>query len=187
MHRLSFISRRAAIVVTGLLALAAPSAAMAADTPLTTDLTAGALGMSAPTAVSVTAPLTGLANAQVDGSVPSWNVNDASGAGKGWTLGVKLSAFTLAGGTVRMRALDNPTAPADQDLTTAPTLTAGDVGGYLPALTGTDTIVADAAADKGMGLWSWDTVADGLRVNYPSNAKVGTYTGTLTFTLTQKA
>jgi hypothetical protein len=198
----SSTTRRATLLVTTLLLAAAPSSALAAavdgaaSPDVTATLTPGILSVTPPAATLDfgTHSLTG-AEDTVPIDLSSWSVKDATGDALGWSLKAKVGTLTdsgagktLAGAVVQFAAPADATS-ADQPATNGPVeatpgsgyvdLTADDAASGLP--------LATAAESMGMGTWTFPAAAGGLRLRVPSNAEVGSYTGTLTLTLSQTA
>lgn len=176
------------ITVTLLAAAAIAPAAAAAETDTSTVTVEGA---SVPT---LTAPSFGDfpdvtlngSRQTVSASVASWSVTDARGTGLGWDVRVSATVPTtvdesesLATATM---ALTAPAASAadPQNASAAPALAGGNI-------IGSGVLVADADAAEGMGVWNLAQGADDLDLSVPSDAKAGTYTSTITTTLTPGA
>jgi hypothetical protein len=193
--------RRATLLATALLTIAAPTSALAATdgaaTPdVTATLTPGTLGVTPPAATLDFGahPLTGAADTlPID--LSSWSVKDGTGDALGWSLKAKVSTLTdtttgktLAGAVVQFAAPGDATS-ADQPTTDGPD-EAAPAGGYVD-LTAADAAsslpLATAAPSMGMGTWTFPDASGGLRLRVPSNAEVGAYSGTLTLTLSQTA
>lgn len=174
-------------------ALAAPGAAHAQATD-TTSVTLSAGSLTFPTTLAASNfPATQL-NGQVqtlNAAVGDWSVNDATGALLGWTVQVKASQFTDNNGTAG-DATDDKTLPPGSLTLALPTVGAGASQSSLlapvtlaitPIDTGVNQILAQAIATEGSGLWNFTQGADDLTLVVPPTVKAGTYTSTITTTL----
>jgi hypothetical protein len=195
-----FTFPRRSRIITGLVLVsafaAAPVVAQAATTQAQGLLSTGGLTNTAPAITAFPTTLTGVTQT-VNAAVGTWNVTDASGSNRGYTITVGSSAPTDNSAADGTGTVLNPGTAADASITltpTAATATAGnptttwpvDGAGATTSLapilvsTGAPT-VANAAANTGQG--SWDFAGAGnLAVTIPGNASAGYYSSTLTYT-----
>jgi hypothetical protein len=178
-----FISKR--VVVLGVVAtLGFAGTAQAAVDDTTVVLTGGTLDLRAPLFGNFPgATLDGSSDSQ-DASVSTWGVNDPSGSARGWSVSMAASALvtadtvpiTMDGAVI---SIAEPVAsPVDSTNTsTEPTM----LGGSISA----SRNVAVAAANEGLGDWDFTQGATDLTLATPANARAGSYTSTITTTLTQ--
>lgn len=163
--------------------LAAAPVAHGADDNTSITLQAGTPVLTAPTFGDFgTITLDGTRRS-VNASVSTWSVNDR-GAANGWDVHVSATVPSTGGGTPVTLAtaamnLTAPTAaPADGlNASTAPTVAGGNI-------VGSGVTVADAADGQGLGIWNLTQGASDLLLQIPSDAAAGTYTSTITTTLT---
>jgi hypothetical protein len=185
-------------------AVCGPAAPAATCTmPGTLTLTAGSLGVAAPASLTWSSALTGLNLSLVDATDTTYTVDDATGSGAGWNLGVTATTFT-AGALVlpNTGTLSTTGSITSATATTAPSAacTTGGGGCVLPvsttapvtypvpvttATTSPPTaIIYTANANTGMGsILIGSTVPVGWWVAVPAGTKIGTYTSTITLTL----
>ena len=150
----------------------------AADTTTTFTLTGGALAVSAPTSAALGSAATGSATASAQlGSV---SVSDARGTLAGaWTSAVTSSDFTTGAATA-----DETIAKASADYWSGAAVTSG-TGVFLAGqLLATNKVTLaesrtaySASAIVGNNTAAWNPT---VIVNVPSDAVVGTYSGTIT-------
>jgi hypothetical protein len=183
------VLRRAAVALGVAAAFAvAPIAAQAATTAATGTLTAGAVSNTAPAISPFTAVLTGV-NQTVRTAVGPWDVDDATGAGPGYTVTVtagvpfnNVTALTASLGSTWMTLTPNQ-AVADAS-NPAPASTAPVPAGPQ-ALGATAATIDSAAVNTGSGMWDFPAdagAAASLAVVIPGDAQAGSYSDTLTFT-----
>jgi hypothetical protein len=184
-----FIPRRAARVALGLGIAAAlwPAGIAQAATDDSTVIVTGAPAVALTTAPTFgnfpDAVLTG-SNQDVTASVTNWKVTDATGAAPGWSVNVTADVPHNGGSTVNMTgaalALTMPVATTEgTNASTAPV-----VAGSAPQLIGGGGVnIANAIATTGAGVWNLAQGADQLTLTIPADAKVASYTTTLTTTL----
>jgi hypothetical protein len=121
----------------------------------------------------------------VAANVANWSVNDARGSLVGWNVTIAASPFT--------DAVSGAVLPAGTLSLTAPTVTAGSgqastlkptaAGPAIAAIdAGTVPFIA-AAPLTGQGLWNFTQGADQLSLTIPSTVLAGTYSSTITTTL----
>lgn len=177
-----FFSKRAVIVgVVASLGFAGTAQAATDDTSVT--LTGGAITLTPPTFGDFPgAALTGSADSQ-DASVSDWNVNDLRGSGLGYQVSMAASTLSTGGGTpiimtgAVLTVAEPVASPVDPtNASTAPTTLGGNIS--------TGVNVATAGAGAGMGDWDYAQGATDLTLDTPANALAGTYTSTITTTLT---
>jgi hypothetical protein len=176
-----FVATVSALAIMGT-AFVGGKAAFAADS--TTAILGGSLSMTEPTLdnfASVTL------NGQIQtttASMGAFTVTDSTGTGNGWNVVVKASQFTTGGETpltLPNNSLDIalPTVTAQEGATDASTITK--LNGKIDNATGVK--VLSAAADGGMG--KYDIGANTLTLNLlPKDVKAGTYTSTVSVTVT---
>ena len=168
----------------------APSNATAATDSTSVTLGAGTLSFSvAPTAADFSnVALTG-ATQTVTTNFDDWRVLDARGNGAGWNVTIAASQFsdgashTLPTGSLTLKS---PVATKVDPLNLAlPPLPQG-----LPPWTidaGSAVKVESALAGTGQGEWNFDQLnlagAKDLQLTVPADATAGTYTSTITSTL----
>lgn len=181
--------------VVALAAAASPASAQTSVTDTTSiELTSGSLdfGTGFAAADFPTTALTGGVQT-VSTSVGNWSVNDASGSLLGWNVKIGATRFTDNRGTPS-DATDDKQLPLSGLTLTAPTASAGASQSALlapvvqPLTTaldnGTvDVPVAVAALSKGQGLWNFSQGASHLTLVVPATAAAGSYTSTITTTL----
>ena len=177
-----FISKRAVILgVVASLSVAATAQAATDDTSVA--LTGGSIVLTPPTFGDFPgATLDGSAGSQA-ATASDWSVNDSRGSGLGWEVSMSASSLSTGGGTPiimtgAVLTIAEPDAtPVDEtNASTAPTTLGGDIS--------TGVKVADANANEGLGDWDLAQGATDLSLATPANARAGTYTSTITTTLT---
>lgn len=174
------------------LALPAGAAAQATDTTSVT-LTAGTLTFSDVFDADnfANTPLTGLAQ-PVNTGTGTWAVNDARGSLLGWNVKIRATRFSdgavtptkLPAGSLTYAGVGTSdiSAGAGQLLTTGPA--AVTVAAAIDSDSGTnDQAMANAILGNGGGTWNFAAKASGLTLVIPADAKAGTYTSTITTTL----
>lgn len=178
-----FIRKTIFGVAAAALLAAAPMAHAATDDTSVT-LEAGTPVLTAPAFGDFgTVTLNG-ARQNVNASVADWSVNDR-GAANGWDVHVSATVPATAGAVTLATATMNLSAPdadaADElNASTAPSVLGGNI-------VGSGVTVADAADENGLGIWNLAQGATDLQLQIPSDAKAGTYTSTITTTLTAGA
>ena len=184
---MQFISKRAVILgVVASLGVAGTAQAATDDTSVT--LTGGSIALTAPTFGNFPgATLNGSAGSQA-ATASNWSVNDPRGNGLGWEVSISASPLvdplTADAGvddvtmTGAILSIAQPVAtPVDgTNVSTAPTTLGGNIS--------TGVKVADANANQGLGDWGLAQGATALSLATPANARAGTYTSTITTTLT---
>ena len=185
-------------VIAAVAAIAAVPAvagpANAASDPTQINLIGGSLAFGTPLTANNFADLTLNGTIQtVNAEVNDWSVNDSTGSLLGWNVTAQASQFTDDNGTPGDNTDDKtlptaslslsggtPAAGAGQSALLAPIVqplgTPIDGGAAVP--------VAIAALGKGQGLWNFAQDADDLTLVVPPTAEEGTYTSTITTTLT---
>lgn len=176
--------RKSALALGAVAALGVAGVAQADTDTTSVQLNGGTAAMTAPTFSDFSATtLNGSAQTKTT-AVSNWSVNDARGNGAGWEVTVAASPLatsdatpvTMSGATLTLTA--PAVAPTDNtNAATAPSVVGGDV------LAGT-VKVADANSNEGLGAWSFTQDADDLSLRVPANARAGSYTSTITTTLT---
>ena len=177
-----FVSKRA--VILGVVAsLSVAGTAQAATDNTSVTLTGGSIALTAPTFGDFPgATLDGSAGSQA-ATASDWSVNDPRGSGLGWEVSMSASTLSTGGGTPIIMtgatlSIAQPVAtPVDgTNASTAPATLGGDIS--------TGVKVADANANEGLGDWDLAQGATDLSLATPANARAGTYTSTITTTLT---
>jgi hypothetical protein len=151
----------------------------------TSTITGGTLSITQPTIGS-------FADVILDGSVQtttatvgSFTVTDATGTGNGWNVVVKASQFS--------DSINSLTLPTDSLSIALPTVTAKDGADLASTVTpnmgtidnGTGVKILSAALEGGMGAYDIAYASDALTLNLlPKDVKAGTYTSTITVTVT---
>jgi hypothetical protein len=177
-----FISKHAVVLgVVAALGLAGTAQAATDDTSVT--LTGGSIALAPPTFGDFPgAILDGSADSQ-SAAVSGWGVNDPRGSGLGWQVSMAASPLSTGGGTpivmtgAVLTVAEPDATPVDPtNLSTAPTTLGGDISAGV--------VVADAGVDEGLGDWDLAQGLTDLTLDTPANARAGTYTSTVTTTLT---
>ena len=166
--------------------LAAPGAALAANTSGTAVFTLGTLSMVTPATVAFTGVLTGVD--QVVSTTQNLDIVDATGSGAGWNVTLTSTQFATA--TVPVKTLpvgavtDTAAVGACDALVTC---TVGDdsLVTYpvaIPAATVAPTAIKiqTAALNTGLGGQTW---THSMSLALAGNTKVGSYTSTWTYSL----
>lgn len=178
--------RRVALAITAGLLIAATIAVpvMAADTVVQV-INGGA--RTASVADLTLTPLTYSNNAQANAGSMTLTVDDASGTGAGWNVTIQSSAFVYSGAN---NGTNIPAANFSLTSAATPVMTAGQAvdvtnGPKVPASSPVGTLdsarkVIQANANYGLGTY---TQALGVSLSVPAQSRAGTYTGTLTTTI----
>ena len=132
-------------------------------------------------------PLSSSNNAQSNAGSMTLTVDDASGTGAGWNVTIQTSAFVYSGAN---NGTNIPAANFSLTAAATPVMTAGQAidvtnGPKVPASSPVGTLdsarkVIQANADYGLGTY---TQALSVSLSVPAQARAGTYTGTLTTTI----
>ncbi len=165
--------RVVAVIMSGamLSLVALAPTAHAADTTTTFSLTAGGLSVSAPSSAALSSAATG--STTLSGSLGTVQVTDARGGTAGWSASATSSSFTGTGlSVIANSAVDYSTGLA----TTSGTVVATS-GAATPTAMGSPVTAFTGTVVEGNNTVSW---APTLRVNLPSNALAGNYSGTIT-------
>jgi hypothetical protein len=132
-------------------------------------------------------PLTYSNSAQANAGTMTLTVDDASGTGAGWNVTIQSSAFVYAGsnGGTDIPAANFSLTAAATPVTTAGQAVDGTNGPKVPASSPIGTLdsarkVIAANANYGLGTY---TQALSVSLAVPAQSRVGTYTGTLTTTI----
>jgi putative surface cell wall-binding protein len=182
--------RMTAAVVAALGALGvAAGPAQAADDTTSIAISAGALTYVTPLAAAnfPAVTLNGLQQTART-SISPFVVNDARGGSAGWNLTVEASQFTHSNGSDTL-----PAGSMSMALPPVPTTTVGNLG-TPPVVTGTalqpldggsaqKVVSAPATPLSGAGQWTFTPLADTLTLLVPAAVEPGTYTSTITSTL----
>jgi hypothetical protein len=186
MHRSTRAALGAAAAALATLAAAGSAAAETSSTSVT--IVGGDLAYTTPLSAGTfpQVKLNGLPQ-MVKANISKYVVTDARGNGQGWNLTVQASQFsdgngnTLPSGSLRM--VDVPTP-----------LPGAPLGGVIPPLPAVPLnpidsgspqriVTADALPLSGMGEWSFTPTTGALVLTVPPDATPGTYTSTITTTL----
>lgn len=181
--------RRPAIVA----ALALAALALAPAGALASGATSVAIGggttdfMTAPVPGNFTAVTLDGTLQSTTAAIPTWSVNDASGSLSGWNVKMSATQFstgsgdTLAVGSMTYNPSSAVVALSGQSTALAPAA--------LPLGAAIDGSVARqivlAAAGTGAAKWQFTQGAGALTLSIPPTVKAGTYSSTVTTTLTQ--
>ena len=132
-------------------------------------------------------PLTYANTAQANTGTLTLTVDDASGTGAGWNVTIQSSAFVYSGAN---GGTNIPAANFSLTAAATPAMTAGQAvdatnGPKVPASSPIGTLdsarkVIQANANYGLGTY---TQALDVSLSIPAQSRVGTYTGTLTTTI----
>ncbi|WP_078550282.1 WxL domain-containing protein [Litchfieldia alkalitelluris] len=146
-------------------------------------ITGGSLSMTQPTVDNFAAVTLNGQIQTTTASLGAFTVTDATGTGSGWQLNVKASQFTdsVKGLTLPTNSLDIalPTVTAQAGASDVSTLTKA--SGKVDNATGVK--ILSAALNGGMG--AYDVSANTLTLNLqPKDVKAGTYTSTVSVTVT---
>jgi hypothetical protein len=175
----SFTYKALAVSAVTAAALVVSPAAFAADSDVAVNVTGGS--QSASFANAALTPVTTSHSATTSNGALLLTADDSTGTGAGWTVTAAVSdfAYTGAHNGVAIDASNFSIVPSTV------TSTAGQgTGGLIVGAGGsldTARTVLSAAADSGMGTYSQAVDA---ALNVPADSFVGTYTGTLTTTMT---
>ncbi len=182
--------RKPAAVVAALGALGAAAAPAQAATD-NTSIAIGAGSLTYPTPLAAAnfpaVTLNGLQQT-VRTSISPFVVNDARGGSAGWNLTVAASQFTHSNTTDQL-----PAGSMSMALPPVPTTTVGNLG-TPPVVAGTSLqpldggsaqkiVSAPATPLSGAGQWTFTPLADTLTLQVPAAVEPGTYTSTITSTL----
>lgn len=187
--------RSLAVAGAAAASFAAPGSALAQSTDTTAiTLTAGTLTFSDIFDASdfASTALTGLVKTVTTGT-GTWAVNDARGSLLGWNVKIRATRFATADATpIKLPAgsltyagvgASDITAGAGQLSSTAPV--AVTVAAAIDSdSTTSDQAIANAVLGGGGGQWNFAAKTAGLTLVIPADAKAGTYTSTITTTLT---
>ena len=174
------------LALAGLVAAGSVMPAMAAEKTLNPSITVASGGLNFGVAPAISSPFAGITLNGTDqtdtAELGSFRADDLTGTGDGWTVSVQASQFSNVGasrqlviGSLEMAA---PTVSAAGDTTSPePTLTSGP----YPIDNGSPVTIATAAANEGMGQYTFG--ATELTLSIPADAYTDTYSSTLTITL----
>jgi hypothetical protein len=173
------------------LALAAAPAAASASGTTSVAITGGSLGF-------VTAPVPGnFSPVTLNGSVqtttatiPNWSVNDATGSLLGWNVKISATQFTTGGATPLLLPVGSMTYTPPSAVTAQSGQLAALAPTALPSGAAIDGSAARqivlAAVGDGGGQWGFTQGTGALTLTLaPGTATAGTYSSTVTTTLTQ--
>jgi WxL domain surface cell wall-binding len=181
-------TRRLAVGLGVLSALALAPSAQAATTSLDGTVQGGSLSNTAPTIANFNATLSGLTQT-VDTAVGAWSVTDATGSNDGYSVTVAASAPSISNSTAA-----DPTPGSGFALQLTPataTAASGNPASTAPVAESTQTLgttattIENAPAGTGQGEWDFPADSNGnnsLGVLVPGDASNGDYSITLTFT-----
>ena len=158
-------------------------AALTGTTVITETVVPGVMTISSvPTASAFGAITLNGSSQNTTSDLNSLNVQDFTGAGSGWNVTASASQFTTGSNTI----------PTGSLLLKKPTsVTAVTTGGVVPStimasngtIDGSSIKVISAAANEGMGEFQVNFPASTITLALPATIKVGTYTSTITWTL----
>jgi hypothetical protein len=158
------------LATTSVMVAGATALPVAAVTPATFTLTAGALSISAPTgSISLGSQVAATSSSTISGQLGAVTVSDQRGGVTTWTASVISTAFTPPAG---------PADPASNVSYSAGVITqAGVVATAVSAtdLTGVSTVVTGASS--GISTATWDPT---ISVFVPANFAPGVYSATIT-------
>lgn len=171
-------------------ALLAPGLVSAADSSVTTTITAG--NRTASVADVDLGSVAYSHSTQSETGSMTLTADDSTGSNAGWNVTIQTSAFVWSAGSGGASSGTNiPAANFELTSAAAPTETAGQVvdatgGPNVPATSPLGTLdsarkVVQANAGYGNGTY---TQALGVSLSIPAQSAAGTYTGTLTTTIT---
>jgi len=193
--KVSFLSNRsngkkqliaavAALAIIGS-GFAGGKAVFAAESTTNTAITGGSLSMTDPAAGSFTPVTLDGTVQQSTASLDNFTVTDSTGTGNGWNVMVKATPFT--------NTEKNSTLPDDSLALAGPTVTAHEGASDVNTITvangtidnTTGIKVLSAAANGGMGIYDIAFPNNPLSLTLnPKDVKAGTYTSTITVTVT---
>jgi hypothetical protein len=176
-----------AAVASAALVLASVGTSLAGVITTSTGITGGALTLTTPGTVSLSATLTG-ADQIATGSLGKSTVKDATGSGAGWNVTISGTQFATGGATPRTlpaTALDVTGVAATSVAGRAPTNSISYGAGITVPLGSSVTPVKiyNAAASSGMGTFdlqptvALDIAADTYAGNYTSNITISVVAG----------
>ena len=187
-------TRRTRLVVAGVAALgvvgmALPASAAPGDTTVNFTLTGGLLTIAAPTATAtlVGGSITDIVGQTVEGSLGSTSVNDQRGGILGWKTTIKGTSFTN-GETVIPVGSAKAFVPVADAVTGLVSSTGVVVATALPYVTTATALPLTTSAQDFVSATAvigvnTATFSPSLNVAVPANATAGTYTGTVTQTV----
>src|SRR5579875_3260659 len=169
----------------------ADAASPATQTPQAT-IDPGSLDFTTAPSVSDFGPVTLDGRAQsANAQVNDWGVDDSEGTGASWQVTAVATQFatsdsseTLPMNSLTMVPPATVTADSGQSADEAPTAEAP--AEPLDNPDQTPQVIASAAAGDGMGNWSFhqaNATGGDLALGIPADARAGTYTSTITFTV----
>lgn len=177
-RRLLIISGSVAAVAVAALGVTVPASALPGDTSATVTVTGGSLSITVPTAAgSLGSAVNKVAGNTISGALGTVQVDDArsAAAGSGWVASVISTAFTPATGATIAASLVGYTAGPITKVGTA-TFTANDPA----ALTGvTPAVTASGITGDNSATWNPTII-----VTIPGGTLAGTYSGTITHSVT---
>jgi hypothetical protein len=148
-------------------------------------VTGGSLSMVQPTVGNFTAVTLNGQIQTTNASIGAFTVSDATGTGNGWNLVIKATTFTDSVKSLTLPtnsldiALPAVTAQAGASAESTITKTVGKIDNA------TGVKVMSAALDGGMGTYDVTFPTNSLTLNLqPKDVKAGTYTSTISLTLT---
>lgn len=155
--------------------------AFAADS----SITGGSLSLTQPTPGNFSAVTLNGQVQTTNADMGAFTVTDATGTGNGWNVVAQASQFTDSTNNLTLPTnslnLSLPTVTAETGASDATTVTAA--GGNIDNATGVK--VLSAALNGGMGTYDIAFPANALTLNLqPKDVKAGTYTSTVTVTVT---
>ncbi|HZG84791.1 WxL domain-containing protein [Paenibacillus sp.] len=169
-----------ATIVGTTLALTGGNTAQAAET----QISAGPLGVQDITVGNFTAVVLNGRTQNTFSTVSNFNVTDATGAGAGWKVYLTATQFKSAeGNTLPLGSLSvsEPTVALD-DPNSSPVTTVATAAGDIDTTTGLKLL--SASEGGGMGTYTVSFSPNSLTLNLlPKDVKAGTYTSTITVSI----
>jgi hypothetical protein len=179
--------RRALVAIgaTAALTLGAALPVLADSSTGTATVTGGSLTSSTPSSFTASATTLDGTDKTATYTLPI-TVTDATGSGAGWNFTVTSTTFTTGGGSPHTLADNASTMTAVTAFCAASTTCTNPSNsiGYpmtLPGASATAVKMFNAAANTGMGKF---TVTPSVSIAIPASTYAGTYTSTLTLSLT---
>ncbi len=179
--------RSSAVTVLAVTVLSTALAAPALASPSDVVVTAGSLGLTAPSVANFTGVTLDGAAETTTAAVGVFTVIDSTGSGSGWNVTVQASQMAQHDGTGYVAG--GRTLPAGGMSLSAPSVTADGTSSPTPTVsTGPYTIdggsavkIASAATGEGMG--TYDFGASTITLAVPANAYAKTYRSDITVSL----
>jgi hypothetical protein len=148
--------------------------------PTSLAISGGGIHVVSDPASLVFAPVTLTGTPQVtNATLNKLTILDASGSGSGWHVSVSATPLTDGVNTfpINSMSIDDPSGISTASSSPSPTLSTGGV------IDNGAVTLASAAIGEGMGEYDIEFGADSLNLAVGSTAVVGSYTGTMTVTV----